>query len=111
MEHLTLPSVGASFKKWGCCTPILPKALAHSLNFQKIIILNKKFQKQRIVRPCPGVDPWLATSSRSLAVGQRLDRVRLPFVFLIFFMLSFFWATGQLLLIGSSTCPPWPDPA
>jgi hypothetical protein len=30
MEHLTLPSVGASFKKWGCCTPILPKALTHS---------------------------------------------------------------------------------
>jgi hypothetical protein len=37
MEHLTLPSVGASFKKRGCCIPILPKALAHSPNFQKKI--------------------------------------------------------------------------
>jgi hypothetical protein len=35
MEHLTLPSVGASFKKWECFTPILAKALAHSPNFQK----------------------------------------------------------------------------
>jgi hypothetical protein len=25
MEDLTLPSVGASLKKWGWCTPILPK--------------------------------------------------------------------------------------
>jgi hypothetical protein len=36
MEDLTLLSVGASFKKWVCCTSILPKALAHFLNFQKI---------------------------------------------------------------------------
>jgi hypothetical protein len=42
MEDLTLPSVGASFKKWGCYTPILPKALAHSSNFQK-----KKIKKKR----------------------------------------------------------------
>jgi hypothetical protein len=32
LEHLTLPSVGARFKKSGCCTS---KALAHSQNFQK----------------------------------------------------------------------------
>jgi hypothetical protein len=25
MEDLTLPRVGASFKKWRCCTSILPK--------------------------------------------------------------------------------------
>jgi hypothetical protein len=35
LEELALPSVGASFKKWGCCTPILSKALAHHPNFQK----------------------------------------------------------------------------
>jgi hypothetical protein len=29
-----------SFRKWGCCTSILPKALAHSSNFQ-----NKKNKK------------------------------------------------------------------
>jgi hypothetical protein len=43
MEDLTLPSVGASFKKWGCCTLILPKALAHFPNFQ-----NSKFKIQKI---------------------------------------------------------------
>jgi hypothetical protein len=41
MEDLTLPSVGASFKKWGCYKLILSKALAHSLNFQKKLIENK----------------------------------------------------------------------
>jgi hypothetical protein len=25
MEDFTLPSVEVTFKKWGCCTPILPK--------------------------------------------------------------------------------------
>jgi hypothetical protein len=37
LEDLALPSVGASFKKWGRCTPILPKAQAHFPNFQKFI--------------------------------------------------------------------------
>jgi hypothetical protein len=45
MEDLALPSVRASFKKWGCCTPILPKALAHCPNFQKKKVLNKKTLK------------------------------------------------------------------
>jgi hypothetical protein len=46
MEDLTLPSVGASFKKWGCCTPIFPKALAHFLNFPKKHLKEyKKFKK------------------------------------------------------------------
>jgi hypothetical protein len=27
----------SKLQKWGCYTPILPKALAHSPNFQKII--------------------------------------------------------------------------
>jgi hypothetical protein len=25
LEEITLPSMGASFKKWGCCTSIIPK--------------------------------------------------------------------------------------
>jgi hypothetical protein len=37
MEDLTLPSEGGSLKKWVYCAPILPKALAHSPNFQKKI--------------------------------------------------------------------------
>jgi hypothetical protein len=29
MEDFTLPSVGAKFKKWKCCTPILPKCQSY----------------------------------------------------------------------------------
>jgi hypothetical protein len=57
MEHLTLPSVGASFKKWGCCTPIFPKA--HSSNFPKKNS-KKKIQKKGTVWPSLGDDPRLA---------------------------------------------------
>jgi hypothetical protein len=57
MEDLTLPSVGASFKKWGHCTPILPKALAHSLNFPNKKIKIKKEKKKGIVRTRPGFGP------------------------------------------------------
>jgi hypothetical protein len=46
MEDLTLPSVGTSFKKWGCYTPILLKALAHSPNFQKQNFKIKKLFKK-----------------------------------------------------------------
>jgi hypothetical protein len=47
MEHLTLPSIGASFKKWGCCIPILPKALAHSSKLPKKISKNNKNSKKK----------------------------------------------------------------
>jgi hypothetical protein len=35
MEDFTLPSVGAMFKKWECCTPILPKCHIHPHNTNK----------------------------------------------------------------------------
>jgi hypothetical protein len=35
MEDFTLPSVGESFKKWECCTPILPKCQGHLHNTKK----------------------------------------------------------------------------
>jgi hypothetical protein len=35
MEDFTLPSVWASFKKWECCTPILPKFQTHLHNTKK----------------------------------------------------------------------------
>jgi hypothetical protein len=63
MEHLILPSVGASFKKWGCCTPILPKALARSPNFQNKISKNFKISKkmaQGIIGL--GIDPQPASN-------------------------------------------------
>jgi hypothetical protein len=47
--NLTLPNLGASFKKWGCSIPILPKAMAHSPNFKKKNSKNsKKFKKMGI---------------------------------------------------------------
>jgi hypothetical protein len=67
MEDLTLPSVGASFKKWVWCTPIFPKAMAHFLNFPK-----KKLKKLEIVCIGSGVGPWLAGDRWSLAgLGPR----------------------------------------
>jgi hypothetical protein len=56
MEHLTVPSVGAKFKKWGCCTPILPKALAHSPNFPKKLKRIKNFKNKGIEPDRLGVD-------------------------------------------------------
>jgi hypothetical protein len=61
MEHLTLPSVGTSFKKWGCCTPILLKALVHSSKLPKKLILRiKKIPKKGGSLAYPGVDLRLA---------------------------------------------------
>jgi hypothetical protein len=129
MEHLTLPSVGASFKKWGCCTPILPKALAHSSNFPKISF--KRIRIFHIKRGCLahlGVDPRSAGDRLSPAAGWHMDRPSSPFFFEFFFSPAFHflckWSTlaqvvnscasSQFLLVGSSTCtsrnecPPQP---
>jgi hypothetical protein len=46
-RFLTLPSIRASFKKWGCCTPILPKCqeVPHNSKQKKIKIKKiKKFE-------------------------------------------------------------------
>jgi hypothetical protein len=48
MEDLTLPSVGACFKKWGCCTPILPKCHAHPPIYSR-------FQKKKFKNPKVGI--------------------------------------------------------
>jgi hypothetical protein len=37
MEDFTLPSIGARFKKWECCTLVLSKGMAHSSNFSRKI--------------------------------------------------------------------------
>jgi hypothetical protein len=66
LKELALPSVRASFKKWGCYTSILPKALAHLPNFQKFFFFKfKKFKKMGIApqvqastRDRPLVDAW-----------------------------------------------------
>jgi hypothetical protein len=45
MEDFTLPSVGARFKKWECCTPILPKCQAHPQTSLEYFKKFKKIQK------------------------------------------------------------------
>jgi hypothetical protein len=73
MEDVTLPSVGASFKKWVCCTPILPKALAHFLNFQKKISKKKisKKLKQSSVEGQASIRGRRATVGRRPRTGAR----------------------------------------
>jgi hypothetical protein len=83
-------------------------------------------QVQASTRPRPLVSSSSATSGRCLQVGglgpaneqwspagrgSTLGPVKLaPFFFHFFFLLpSTVCACGQLLLIGSDTCPPWPD--
>jgi hypothetical protein len=100
MEHLTLPSVGASFKKWGSCAPILP-------NFQKKIQKkNQKFKKGT------GPDRPACDQRSPDCRGSTLGMSGFVFFFSNFFSLlpSTFCAFGQLLLVGYTTCPPWPDP-
>jgi hypothetical protein len=77
MEDLTLSSVGASFKKWMCCTPILPKALAHFLNFHK-----KKFKKIEIVCKGSGVSPRPPTGRERVPELQPVHFFKIPPAFL-----------------------------
>jgi hypothetical protein len=100
MEDLTLPSVEGSLKKCVYCAPILPNILAHSPNFQKNKILNiYSFKKGQ-------ADPVQASTR-----GRRATAGRHASFFLNFFFLlpSTFCASGQLLLVGSSTCLPCPE--
>jgi hypothetical protein len=90
------------FKKWGCCTSILPKTLAHYKNFKKKSKIQKQKFKKKIQKK--GTEPdWSCVDPR-----PKGDRCA---IFLNFFFLlsSIFWACGQILLVGSSTCPPYPD--
>jgi hypothetical protein len=47
MEDFTLQSVGASFKKWESCTPILPKCQAHPHNTKKAKKIQKLQKKEK----------------------------------------------------------------
>jgi hypothetical protein len=44
MEDFTLPNVGARFKKWECCTSILPKYQAHPQTSSQY---QNKFKKKK----------------------------------------------------------------
>jgi hypothetical protein len=55
-------------QKMGCCTPILPKALAHLPNFQKFLFFKlKNFKKM-----------WIVPQAQVLTRGQRATRGRQP---------------------------------
>jgi hypothetical protein len=105
MEDLTLPSVGACFKKWGCCTSILPKCQEVLQNSPQ-----KKIKKIKI-RRLDGTRGLRrgrqATSGRPLAAAWAPFVIQLLHLFLP--SAPIFFSFGQLLLIGFSTCPPWLD--
>jgi hypothetical protein len=63
MEDFTLPSVGASFKKWECCTPILPKSHAHLHNTKKSGKNAKIAKKKRGGGPTHNLSDWQAATS------------------------------------------------
>jgi hypothetical protein len=82
-------------QKWGCCTPILPKALAHLPNFQKFISFKlKNFKKMWTIpqvqvltrgrRAIAGRWPALGRrpigNQRSLFTGRRPRADRRPMV-------------------------------
>jgi hypothetical protein len=118
MEVVTPPSVGASFKKWGCCTPILPKCQEVPQKSPKKKI-NFFFQRTDDAGACVvvGRRPLIAGRTGPLTVGRRpvvacRPRCGPPF----FYSYHHFFkprppslgTCGQLFLIGSNTCPPYP---
>jgi hypothetical protein len=65
MEDWTLPNVGASFKKWGCCTLILPRCHAHPAT-------SSRFQKKNIKNPKnPKVGHYVRVLNYHVVAGRR----------------------------------------
>jgi hypothetical protein len=124
MEDFTLPSVGASFKKWECCAPILPNA-------KPILIIQKKsgkkcqnFQKRgsnlqsvrlraMACRRLLIAGQPLTSSHRLLVAGWRATSAGALNYFFpkysSFLLPTYFCTCGQFLLVGFSTCSPCPD--
>jgi hypothetical protein len=69
MEDFTLPSVGARFKKWECCTPILPKCQAHPQLPQKTKKIQKNSKKGGQPTICGTAGSRLVTSNRLLVAN------------------------------------------
>jgi hypothetical protein len=67
MEHLTLPSIGASFKKWRSCTPILPNFPKNKFNS----IQKKGTRPDRL-----GIDLWRAVDLQLRPGRGRATRPR-----------------------------------
>jgi hypothetical protein len=115
MEYLILPSVGGSLKKWVYCAvhPFYQKPWPIRQTFNKKF--GKKFKNSKKNGTKPTLSRRRPAASRRLLVTNR-PRVyawtgsACPFFLNFFFALpSTFGASGQLLLVGSSTCPPCPE--
>jgi hypothetical protein len=133
MEDFTLPSVGTRFKKWNCCRSILPKCQIYPQTS-----LEKKIKKLKATggKLAGGVAcslsgcgwrvawPWLSSivgSVQGVTSGQTTMTGQPPWFFpytgarffplakfSFFFLPTFFGTCSQLLLVGSSTCMPYP---
>jgi hypothetical protein len=125
MEDFTLLSIGARFKKWELSTPVLPKGHISKQPPKKI----QKNQKNLEKRPNPlsvrlrataGGRPLAdqsLTDGRTTRAGRRPAVTCRPHAGSIFSLLPLLFSPssptfghfGQLHLIGSSPCPPYPD--
>jgi hypothetical protein len=130
MEDSTFPSVGASFKKWGCYrhTPLpLPKeAQALARAFKKILKKVSNFfikkgcsylDRQRpmaggrpLIAACRGCPPGNCSSTSDRRPFQHRSLPLLyPCLPLSCLLSQKICTCGLLFLIGSSTCPSSPD--
>jgi hypothetical protein len=127
----------ASFKKWGCCAHTSqsspsPYNVQGPLKSTKKISLNYKKKKRRALSTQTAACSWRPTAGHRLlrlrsptgqpkvgAVGGVVGGLRpllcgSPYIQPPYPLLSTslppnFSTCGQLFLIGSSTCPPYPD--
>jgi hypothetical protein len=115
LQDFTLPSVGASFKKWGCCihTPQEAQALATCKGPKKI--KNKRrtifFYKNGLAASCQGRaarptdDRWLPAAPRPRRRPPRLSCYHFNF----FAPLPHFFLMWSTRLHWLQHMPAWPD--
>jgi hypothetical protein len=120
MEDSTLPSVGASFKKWGCCRCTLPKEAQPLLHARALIFFVKKMVYLRLgAQPsyahgkpvAPAADQWLpgggSTSNRHLLTAGRRSLPGGSSIFATPYPLpSSLLSQNLLLFVNSSSLAP-----
>jgi hypothetical protein len=125
MEVVTPPSVGASFKKWGCCRHTPPKSLGpYYMQGPEFFIkkgskdLQKKKKKKKglvaagLVRLCragPGTGKALTCAGQGPAGKVHVGQARVGQAGPPFWGCSPFWgASKKGLPMGGRTRPPLP---
>jgi hypothetical protein len=84
MQDCTFPSIGASFKKWGYCTPILPKCQAHPKTSKNQNKKNPKIQRlsdYQIDMVVYGGRPLVARLSWLGALNSKMFSSSCPHIF------------------------------